>query len=334
MWAPSRVPPDPGPVNPARSNWAAPPDPRDGLAARAEERRAVHERDPPDRGAAAVAGQPLAAVGVQRPVEVAGLAVDVDVERVERRPAVDRGQPSSPRATGRAPTLTCGRVSPGARPVTVHLRAPQRLVGVDVADARDEGLVEELALDARRTPAHPRHERGVVELRVERVAGDVGDLRRQLARRRSRRAARRTSAGRRSASPGSARPGPSRDEPHPQVPLVGCARVLEQHLAAHPEVAEQRVVVVEGEPQVLAAAPGGLDPAPHESGDEARRAARVAAHRPRMQHLDRADGARRGRAGPGRRGRPRPREARARAGRAYVGASSAARRQRGRTSPC
>ena len=63
------------------------------------------------------------------------------------------------------------------------------------------------------------------------------------------------------------------------MPFVGCARVLEQHLPAHPEVAQQRVVVVEGEPQVLAAAPGRLDAAPHEGGDEARRAARVAAYR-------------------------------------------------------
>src|SRR6476619_3885104 len=61
------------------------------LAGRAEVRRAVHEGDPADRGAAARAGLVLLAVGVQRPVEVAALAVDVDVERVERRAALAEG---------------------------------------------------------------------------------------------------------------------------------------------------------------------------------------------------------------------------------------------------
>src|SRR6476660_1653381 len=58
------------------------------LADREEVGRAVHERDPPDRRTAAGAGPALLAVGVQRAVEVAGLAVDVDVERVEARAAL------------------------------------------------------------------------------------------------------------------------------------------------------------------------------------------------------------------------------------------------------
>src|SRR4051794_14564674 len=58
------------------------------LADGAEERRAVHEADPPDRRTAARAGPPFAAVDLQGPVEVAALAVDVDVEGVERGAAL------------------------------------------------------------------------------------------------------------------------------------------------------------------------------------------------------------------------------------------------------
>src|SRR2546421_12451712 len=54
------------------------------LAARARVGRPVHERLAPDRAAAPGAGQALLAVDGERTVEVAGLAVDVDVERVER----------------------------------------------------------------------------------------------------------------------------------------------------------------------------------------------------------------------------------------------------------
>src|SRR5947209_10224560 len=62
--------------------------PRPRLAFRAVERRPVHELLPAHHRAAAPAVLSFAAIGVQRPVEVAGLAVDVDVERIERRPAV------------------------------------------------------------------------------------------------------------------------------------------------------------------------------------------------------------------------------------------------------
>ena len=57
-------------------------------------------------------------------------------------------------------------------------------------------------------------------------------------------------------------------------------RVADQELAAHPQVREQRLAVVEGEPEVLAAAFGALDrPASHGRG-EARGPGEVAA-RPR-----------------------------------------------------
>src|SRR5208282_1272412 len=60
---------------------------RPGLAARAGVGGAAHERVTPDRGAAPRAGQVGPAVDRQRPVEVAALPVDVDVQIVERGPA-------------------------------------------------------------------------------------------------------------------------------------------------------------------------------------------------------------------------------------------------------
>src|SRR5690348_14915816 len=52
------------------------------LALRAEEAGAVHERRPAHRCAASRAGPSLPAVDRQRPVEVAALPVDIDVQRV------------------------------------------------------------------------------------------------------------------------------------------------------------------------------------------------------------------------------------------------------------
>ena len=129
--------------------------------------------------AAPVARLALAAVGVQRAVEVAGLAVDVDVERVERRPALAErlGHDVAGLVEHLADLL---RGQPVPRPVAVQPGPPERLVGVDVADAGDQALVEEQPLHPGGTPPHAAYEVGVVELRVERVAGDVLDLRGQV----------------------------------------------------------------------------------------------------------------------------------------------------------
>ncbi len=108
------------------------------------------------------------------------------------------------------------------RPLAVQLGPPQRLVGVDVADTRDQGLVEQQPLDAGRTTPHPRDEQVVVELRVERVARDVGDLRGQLrASRRDRQAAEHPLVD-------EAKLAVAETEAHAQVALVGVARLLDQ----------------------------------------------------------------------------------------------------------
>ena len=80
-------------------------------------------------------------------------------------------------------------------------------------------------------------------------------------------------------------------EADPQVALVGGSALLHQQLAAHPEVAEEGVAVVEREPEVLAAAQGALEPATGQRGGEAGRAAQVAAYRTGVQDGDRLDGA-------------------------------------------
>src|SRR5689334_19092623 len=70
------------------SRSLCPTHPRAGLAFWAVERRAVHELLPPHDRTTPAARLTLAAVGVQRSLEVARFAVDVDVQRVERRPAL------------------------------------------------------------------------------------------------------------------------------------------------------------------------------------------------------------------------------------------------------
>ena len=58
----------------------------------------------------------------------------------------------------------------------MDLRPPQRLVGIDVADAGDDALVQQHPLDRAVTGLDPPHDRGLVVDRLERVGGDVPDL--------------------------------------------------------------------------------------------------------------------------------------------------------------
>src|SRR5579875_4194394 len=62
--------------------------PRPRLAPRAIKRRAVHELLAPNQRATASAWLVLATVRVERAVEVPRFTVDVDVQRIERGPAV------------------------------------------------------------------------------------------------------------------------------------------------------------------------------------------------------------------------------------------------------
>ena len=157
-----------------------PPRHPEALAARTPVRGPVHEGLAHHRRAAARAGQARSPVGVQRVLEVARRAVDVHVLRVEARPAlrerlaehVAHGREQLPRAADR---------DRRPRLVAVQANGPQRLVGVDVAHAARDRLVEQHALHARGAPTEGRDERVVVERVVERVAADVRDLARDAA---------------------------------------------------------------------------------------------------------------------------------------------------------
>src|SRR5687767_6130250 len=135
------------------------------LTLRTCERRAVHERVTPDRGAAATTGLPLLPVHRERALEVAALAVDVDVERVERRAALGQRLDHHRADVPEQVVDLAGSQVPGVARV-VQRGAPEGLVGVDVADTGDERLVEQGPLDARLAAAQPDAEVGRVEQSV------------------------------------------------------------------------------------------------------------------------------------------------------------------------
>jgi len=171
------------------------------------------------------------------------------------------------------------------RPGAVQLGAPQRLVGVDVADPGDQRLVQQRALDLASPPADRLDELRVVELRIHRIPGDVRDLVRQL------RAARadRQPAERTLVHKAQLRIAIREAEPDPQVGVVRRAARREPELSRHAEVRDDRIAVVQRQPQVFAA-----------SADIGHRTARERVHKVDgtrgvppdgawVQHLDRLD---------------------------------------------
>src|SRR5690606_27224413 len=120
--------------------------PRAGLAARAAVGGAVHERLAADRRPAPLARLVLAPVGLEPALEVAALAVHVDVEAVEGGAALGQ-RLGEHRAHVSEQLGDLGRAQPRGGPRPVQPGAPQRLVGVDVADPADQGLVQQGPLD-------------------------------------------------------------------------------------------------------------------------------------------------------------------------------------------
>jgi hypothetical protein len=172
----------------------------------------------------------------------------------------------------------------------VQAGAPQGLVGVDVADAADQGLVEQGPFDGGALAAQGEVECLVVEERVERVAGDVRDDVGQA-----------VGAG---LVQGEAAEGALVDEAEfgaegvgeadadAQVLLGGRLVRLDQELAAHAEVGEDRLTgVLQGQPQVLAAAAGRADAVALQAVGEVVGAGDVPAHGARVQDLGVGDGA-------------------------------------------
>ena len=208
---------------------------------------------PPDRRAAARARLARLPVGGQRAVEVAALAVDVRRTGCRSACRPRRAPRPSPRGRPRAPGRTSGRVSVLGRPGVVQPGPPQRLVGVDVADAGDQGLVEQRALEpgAPCAAARPRTRSSSNAGRAGRgrcarptparvVVGRAAHRHERLER-----PGRRRCAGRRSAAPGRRRRSDSRPA---GAARPGASGGSDQQLAAHAEVGDQRLVRVAGSP--------------------------------------------------------------------------------------
>ena len=146
-------------------------------------------------------------------------------------------------------------VSVGRAPV--QPRPPQRLVGVDVADPADQGLVEQRPLDPGAPAAQRGGERGVVERRVQRVAGDVRDRRGGTARRRPTRSVSMHGPNVRWSTKRSSGPPSAKREPDPQVLLVRRVRRTTSSWPLMPRWASSACRRRRsGQPQVLAAALG------------------------------------------------------------------------------
>jgi hypothetical protein len=172
----------------------------------------------------------------------------------------------------------------------VQLRAPQGLVGVDVADAAHQRLVEQRPLEAGTPGPQARHERGAVERGVERVPGDVGHRGRHdraagLDQRVDREAAERALVH----EPQLATAVRER-QPDPQVLLVRRVGALDEQLPAHAEVGGDGLAGVQRQPQVLAAALRRGDRPAHDPPGEVRGTGLVPPDRPGVVHLDRVDG--------------------------------------------
>ena len=113
------------------------------------------------------------AISSKGTVKVATFAVHVDVQRVEGRAALlERLAHDVDDVAEQRVDLLGAQVLRRAGVVQRH--APQRLVGIDVADTADEFLIEKSALELRRLCANASDEACAVEVRVEGVTRDVG----------------------------------------------------------------------------------------------------------------------------------------------------------------
>ena len=133
-------------------------------------RRPDADHDPPDGPAAAAARLAGPLVHVE---PLLHLAVAVG-----RRVVVDRGAAAfdglgEDRERSRYSAPLVGRSKGPGRAERVEPGPPQRLVRVDVADARDERLVDEQRLQPRPPPADPMAELPQREPRIERLRADV-----------------------------------------------------------------------------------------------------------------------------------------------------------------
>ena len=215
------------------------------LATRAGVRRPVHERLAAHRAPAPRARQPLLPVHGERAVEVARLPVDVDVQRVERRAARPRAPRPSPRSPRPAPRRHARRragrsaAPSAASPATAPRRRRCCRCPTPAIWSSSARLS---SVRRRRSAATVAGER---EPRVHRVAGDVRDQRGHQGPVHLDQLVEREAAERALVDEPQLGPVVGEGEPDPQVLLVRRAGRLDQQLAAHAQVREQRLVLVE-----------------------------------------------------------------------------------------
>jgi len=163
---------------------------------------------------------------------------------------------------------------------------PERLVGVDVADPRDQGLIQQRPFHPGPATSQAGRETRFIEGRVERVSRYVPQRCRQTG----------------GIAPFEEHPpeGALIDEPqlgaavgerdpYPQVPFLGRSGRRHEQLAAHAEVSYQRIARIQGQPQVLSATAGRDQPAARDPTGEVVCAGHVAAHGTGVVHGGRGD---------------------------------------------
>ena len=279
----------------------------------------VHERLANDGRSTAVAGLTFSSVDVEGAPEVSRAAIDVDVELVERGTTLLQGldhHPASnlPQLDGLPLAHGIGggqRMQPGT---------PQGLIGIDVADPGDETLVEHGAFHGTASPTHSLGGSVEVDLWVEEVPPDVCDLGGQRSTTwahphgpegalvdepedpcptgtgitASRFIQEEGGAGVTVSSVSRLPPRTSRLVPTASLQRFGADGVgpgVDAELPAHPQVCHQCGVVIQGEPQVLAAAAhidNGAIPA---SVDECSSTPDLASHQAGMVDLHTTDSA-------------------------------------------
>ena len=262
-------------------------------------------------GTAARTRLALAAVGRQRPVEVAGLAplTLTYSESNEVPPSPSASRITSAAAVSTRPPLARGSASRWPR--AVQPSPPQRLVGVDVADAGHQGLVQQRTFQpgapCRRTvrPPRQRSNTGSNGSRAMCATG-TGSVRRP---RPSTATGHRTCAGRRSAAQRRRRRTESRTRKCSARRVTAGISPCRIWPLMPRWASNACSPSASGSHRYLPRRPGRRSCRPSQPGDRSPAPGKVATYRARMVHLDRGDGApgdvlRRARAG-----RPRPRAA-------------------------
>lgn len=230
----------------------------------------------------------LLPVCIEGAIEVSALAVHVHVQGIEARTAL-RERIGHDLAHVAQKLRELGATDSPRRSASMKSGAPERLIGIDVADPGHQGLIEQRSLDLGVLHSHSRNEGVIIERGVERVARDVHDLGwnpaldiigHEFGRHESAEGALIDKA--------KFTPIVIESDPHSQVTLVSGVTRLHQQLTTHPEMRDQRRAVIERKPEVLPAPTDTADRSALKCGPER---AHLTAYSTRIEHIHIAHGA-------------------------------------------